>query len=215
MTTLIQPPAVEEQEAQDTEQSRTPGWVERIRDLRGRRPVTAVLVALLAAAFLYGGTSVNSARPGGSAVADASNCVYHGGRWHLVTSGAISGRYGEAHFGATVCMDNSANVTGVIPNLGGDIEGIGTTFGFSWTAVSTTVDYKGHYAHVHGVAKAKMCLPLRGSPICSMTDTQDFDLVVITVYGPYAPGTGPHLTVHSQTRDMMGGTAPATRFVAF
>ena len=96
---------------------RTDGVVADLRDWRWRKPLTALFLVLLLFATLFARDVWTSKS---QAPANADTCVTEDRRWRM-QAGEVPLDYGKVHFGATICYDRNATITGVEPFLEGGI----------------------------------------------------------------------------------------------
>lgn len=152
-----------------------------------RRATLAVLVLLAMstwAAVVAGPTWDRSEAEATTAAA----CRTTDAHWSMEASGI---RYGTSHFGVTVCAQPDGTITSARAFLEGGVEGVGTPTGWLWESRGAWIDRQNRtYVRAVGEAKAKLCLA-HYVPLCSLTETQQFEVRVQTAAGPYADGTEP------------------------
>lgn len=186
----------------------------RLRDWQWRVPVTAAFLLL----FVL--TSVNWQPDGsvkvGTPTAEAATCVAREGReiggWHIKTGTLDTPTIANARFGATICYDSGARITGVSPylyigatstgaSMGVDVENWG-----AWVSSQTST-----YVEVSGRTKYRMCWLKLGVQVCSLTHTQTYRLRWYSVYGPYPSDRMPGIVAYDKWCSLTGCASQTLR----
>jgi hypothetical protein len=155
-----------------------------VRDRNWRKLITGAFLVFLLVASL---TAQNTWTSSISSIAYADNCITQDAEWHL-QAGDVRVSYGRSHFGANICM-RDGRITSASAFLYGGVEGAGASAGFVWDAQGSWVPNRTNtYVEFRARAKMKLCVAGRYTPVCSLTETQEYYGRFTSTAGPYPRG---------------------------